>query len=270
MNYPEKGKGKREKERFFLKESTFPLPLTLFLLPLFFTLLAVPAFADESAAVEEPSQIEAVDIPTAEVLEPMTYSTNFRFYNDGGLASRLIIGPLKRVNLGISFDAQRMVGSGDPHMIRPSLYFKLKALDATDFFPALAVGYDNQGMLWQESTKQFLHREKGLYFVGSHEMFVPNFELHAGINLFEFDNDAKVFGFFGATFKITPMFALLMEYDNIRNGRDNRFNVGGRFWIAPYFNVDFAARTIPHGSERGGERILRLNYVGYFPYVKKG
>ena len=32
--------------------------------------------------------VEGVDIPTAYVLNPMTYSTAFRFYNEGGLMSR--------------------------------------------------------------------------------------------------------------------------------------------------------------------------------------
>jgi len=214
---------------------------------------------------DQSPQIEGIDIPTAEVLDPMTYSTNFRFYTQGGLVSRLLIGPLKRVNLGISFDVQRFIGAGDPHMIRPSVYFKLKAYDGNDYLPALALGYDNQGMLWQDTTRRFLHREKGFYLVGSHEIFVPNFDVHAGVNVFDFDEDAAVYGFFGTTFKITPNFALLMEYDNIRNGRDNRFNVGGRFWVAPYFNIDLAARNIPHGADRGAERIIRLNYVGHFP-----
>src|SRR4051812_22151410 len=62
--------------------------------------------------------VEVIDIPTADALDAMTYSTAFRFYSDGGLASRLVIGPLKRVNLGITFDAQRVIGAGDPHMVR--------------------------------------------------------------------------------------------------------------------------------------------------------
>src|SRR5262249_16436311 len=77
-----------------------------------------PAHA-EKAAVDEASptsttkgeqspQIEVMDIPTADILDPLTYATAFRFYNEGGLMSRLVIGPLKRVNLGISFDGQRV------------------------------------------------------------------------------------------------------------------------------------------------------------------
>jgi hypothetical protein len=235
-------------------------------------LLAGFARADDEVKVEDSNrgganpQIEAVDIPTAEVLDPMTFSTTFRFYNEGGLTSRFLLGPLKRVNLGISFDGQRVIGSGDPHFVTPAVYFKVKAYDGNDYLPAFALGYDNQGMLWQESNHEYMHEGKGIYFVGSHEIFVPNFDLHAGMNVNNLDDDGTLYGFFGTTFKLAPGFALLMEYDNIRNGRDNRFNVGGRFWVAPYFNIDFAARNIPHGSERGGERILRLNYVGHFPF----
>ena len=52
--------------------------------------------------------------------------------------------------------------------------------DGTDILPALAAGYDNQGYLYQESTRDFLQLERGIYLVGSHEIFIPDFELHAG------------------------------------------------------------------------------------------
>ena len=74
-----------------------------------------------TAGADVSPMVEVVDIPTADILDPMTYSLNFRFYNEGGIASRLVIGPLKRVNLGITFDAQGVIGSQDPHMVRPSV-----------------------------------------------------------------------------------------------------------------------------------------------------
>ncbi len=216
------------------------------------------------AGAESP-MIEGVDIPTADILDPMTYATTFRFYNEGGIASRLVIGPLKRVNLGITFDVQRLIGSNDPHMVRPSVYFKLRAFDGNDYLPALALGYDNMGYLYQETTRNFLEKERGLYLVGSHEMFIPDFEVHAGMNINDFDK-TKIFGFFGATYKIVSSFALMAEYDNIRNGRDNRTNLGGRYWVTPYFNIDLAARNVGRGGGRGGERIVRLNYTAHFPW----
>jgi len=220
--------------------------------------------SDTNAVAESP-MIEAVDIPTADILDPATYAATFRFYSEGGIASRLIIGPLKRVNIGITFDAQRIIGSQDPHMVVPSVYFKLRAFDGTDILPALAFGYDNQGYLYQDSTRDFLQKEKGLYLVGGHEIFIPDFELHAGVNVNDFDN-AKAYGFFGATYKIVPSFALLAEYDNIRNGPENRVNFGGRYWVAPYFNIDLAARNVGRGGSRGAERIVRLNYTAHFPF----
>ena len=224
-----------------------------------------PAAKATPDAGEASPQIEAVDIPTADILDPSTYAVNFRFYNQGGLASRLIIGPLKRVNLGVTFDAQRFIGAGDPHMVRPSIYVKLRAFDGTDVLPALALGYDNQGYLYQDSKRDFLEKEKGLYVVGSHEIFIPDFELHAGMNINEFDN-TKLYGFFGATYKIVSTFAVMAEYDNVRHSPDSRVNLGGRYWLTPYFNVDLAARNVGRGESRGGERILRLNYTAHFPY----
>ena len=102
-------------------------------------------------------------------------------------------------------------------------------------------GYDSQAYLYNTVTHDFLEKEKGLYAVASHEIFLPDFELHAGMNINEFDN-TKLYGFFGATYKIVPSFALLAEYDNIRNAADNRVNLGGAIWVTSYFNVDVAAR----------------------------
>ena len=210
-------------------------------------------------------QLEAVDIPTADVLDPATFSTNFRFYSQGGITSRLVMGPFRRVNLGISFDAQHIIGGQTPHLIRPSVFFKLRFFDGTDFFPAFALGYDNQGYLYQESTRKFLQDEKGLYLVGGHEILLPNLEIHAGVNIPKVD-DAQVFGFFGMTYKVVPSFALLAEYDNIRKTPNARTNLGGRFWVTPFFNVDVAARNVGRSQARGAERIVRLNYTGNFPF----
>jgi hypothetical protein len=58
----------------------------------------------------------------------------------------------------------------------------------------------------------------------------------------------------------------LAEYDNIRNAPTNRVDLGGRFWVTPFFNVDVAARNVGRGESRGAERIVRLNYVGNFPF----
>ncbi len=221
--------------------------------------------AEKNAGSETP-MIEAVDIPTADILDPKTFSTTFRFYSQGGITSRLVLGPFRRFNIGISLDAQRVIGGDDPHLIRPSLFAKLRFFDGTDILPALAIGYDNQGYLYQESTRDFLQKEKGLYFVGSHEIFIPDFELHAGINFPRIDESGTPVGFFGATWKIVPAFAFMAEYDNIQNAPDNRVNLGGRFWVTPFFNVDVAARNVGRSSSRGAERIVRINYVTNFPF----
>lgn len=211
------------------------------------------------------TMIEAVDVPTSDVLDAGTYATNFRLYSQGGLQSRLLIGPFRRVNLGITFDVQRLIGGGSPHMINPAIEFKVRAFDGTDALPALALGYDGQGYLYQESTKHFLDDRRGFFAVVSHEILLPDLELHAGVNVPDTD-DPKVYGFLGSTYRITTAFAFLVEYDNIRNAPGNRVNIGGRFWVTPSFNVDLAARNVGRDGADGAERILRLNYVGNFPF----
>lgn len=246
------------------------IPLTLVLLA-----LGTSAWAEDApstferrevqgTSVESP-QLEGVDIPTADILDPATFSTAFRFYSEGGITSRLVMGPFKRVNLGISFDAQRVIGAGEPHMVTPAVFFKLRFFDGSDILPALALGYDNQGYLYKDSLRDHLQKERGLYLVGSHEFLLPNLQLHAGVNINDFD-DTEVFGFTGITWKIVPAFALLAEYDNIRDGPENRVNLGGRFWVMPFFNIDVGARNVGRDSIRGAERIVRLNYVGNFPF----
>lgn len=224
-----------------------------------------PEIETTGGGIDAP-MIEAVDIPTADVLDAATFATTFRFYSEGGLVSRLLIGPFRRVNLGISFDAQHVIGGGEPDATTPDVFFKLRFFDGTDILPALALGYDSQGYIFQQPQKRFLHEEKGMYLVGSHEFLLPDMELHAGMNVPQLDKDAKLYGFFGMSWRFVPAFALMTEYDNIRNGPGNRFNAGGRFFITPFFNVDVAARNISRKSDRGAERIVRLNYVARFPF----
>lgn len=219
-----------------------------------------------TAHVGESPQLEVVDTPTADILDPKTFSTSFRFYSEGGITSRLLLGPFKRFNMGLSLDGQNLIGDGNPHFIRPSLFAKLRFFDGTDMLPALALGYDNQGYLYQESTKDFLQKEKGLYLVGSHEILLPNLDLNAGINFPRLDESGTPFGFVGASWKIVDSFAFLAEYDNIQKAPDNRVNVGGRFWVTSFFNVDVAARNVGRGEASGAERIVRLNYVTNFPF----
>ncbi len=251
----------------------------LFLLVLFFLVARVPLLGEDASVKEDGNasssskafedaspMLEVVDIPTADILDPKTFSTSFRFYSEGGVVSRLLLGPFRRLNLGFSLDAQNLIGGEDPNVIRPSVFIKLRFFDGTDILPALALGYDNQGYMYQESTKEFLQDAKGLYLAGTHEIFLPDFVLHAGINFPDLGDSGAPFGFFGVSWKIVPTFALLAEYDNIQDAPDNRVNLGGRFWVTPFFNVDFAARNVGRDYDRGAERIVLINYVARFPF----
>src|SRR5258708_8013846 len=53
------------------------------------------AIKTESTRGAESPMVEAVDIPTADILDPSTFATTFRFYREGGITSRLVIGPFR-------------------------------------------------------------------------------------------------------------------------------------------------------------------------------
>ena len=66
--------------------------------------------------------------------------------------------------------------------------------------------------------------------------------------------------------KVQPM----IEWDNINNWSDSRFNAGLRAFVTPHFSIDFAVRGIgqggwyPNGDRRGRERVVQLRYSNNF------
>ena len=68
--------------------------------------------------------------------------------------------------------------------------------------------------------------------------------------------------FTGVFYKILPQVSVMTEWDNIRNIRDSRLNMGARFYLHPSLALDASFRRIGRGDEN--ERILQLRYVTTF------
>ena len=63
-------------------------------------------------------------------------------------------------------------------------------------------------------------------------------------------------------YTIADKIGLLAEWDNIRNVRDSRLNLGMRFYLHPSLALDAAVRRVGRGDE--SERILQIRYVTNF------
>ncbi|MBP9127208.1 MAG: hypothetical protein KBG07_00385 [Elusimicrobia bacterium] len=206
--------------------------------------------------------VELIDVPTAEILDRYGFNTSFRFYSDGGMLAKTYFGVFPRLNVGFGLDAEGFVGDEAVGLNKPTLNVRFRFYDGQRNLPALALGYDGQGLFYNEETDKYNQREKGLYLVGSGEVFVPDLSLHAGANIYEFSND-HLYGFMGLRYVYKDLLGLTGEWDNVRNGRDSRLNLGGSWWLTPSFALELAVRDL-WAAGREPERIVRLSYTGGF------
>jgi hypothetical protein len=211
--------------------------------------------------------INVIDIPTADVVDHYGYNVNFRFGRDGALQTKTAFGVFPRLNMGFGLDAEHVIGTGDSRMNRPTLNVKFRLFDGTPVLPALALGFDGQGYVWNKNLDEYEQREPGLYLVGTHEIIAPDLLLHLGVNHFDFDHGDSTRGFFGLTYTIEQIVGLMFEWDHATDWKERRINFGAKYYVTPVFTVDAIGRNIPKypGSEgRITERIVRLSYTGAF------
>lgn len=172
-----------------------------------------------------------VDLPTAGTLPRGTFQIGLRLYAGGGALGYTDIGLSDRFTLGISYGGTEIVSAKDPDW-NPRIGFNLKfrVVDELEFFPAIAVGFTDQGYGVYWGTKnRYTYKSRGFYVVTSRSFYFYKWTSgwHFGINYSrEFerddDNDINFFAGFDATFNYN--LALLFEYDAALN--DNRKAAG--------------------------------------------
>lgn len=224
-------------------------------------------FAKEPVKIDNGQGIEVIDIPTADVVDHYGYHISFRFGKDGALQNKTSFGVFPRLNIGFGLDGERVIGTGDARLNKPTINVKFRMFDGQGVLPALALGFDGQGYVYNRSSGTYEQREKGFYLVASKEIFVPNLMLHLGGNIFDFDtgNAARAFG--GLSWIYQQTIGLMFEYDNSNEYKERRINFGLRYFVTPVFTIDAVGRDIPksaRSSQRETERIIRLNYTGSF------
>lgn len=211
-----------------------------------------------------------VDVPTAEVLDRYQASFLTRVYEHGTVMESIDFGVYNRINIGVSLAVDHWIGSSHSvKVLDPDFQAKWKIYDGNLYLPAIAIGYDGRryGYGYDQDTrkytrsKHYLDDRKGGYLTMTREIFVPGLTLTAGANFSDFEWD-EFYMFTGLYYKVLPQVNLLTEWDNIRNIRDSRFNMGARFYLHPSLALDASFRRIGRGDEN--ERILQLRYVTNF------
>ncbi|MFA5137599.1 MAG: hypothetical protein WC728_00075 [Elusimicrobiota bacterium] len=231
--------------------------------------------ASESAETAEPRSLlepdtELIDVPTTAVLDQGGFSSRTRFFARGGLMEWLSFGVYPRVNIGASFNIDRLIGTDTPvRLARPELQLKLRFFDGDRTLPSLAIGFDGQGYLHNRPDKAYNQHERGLYVMGSHELGLPGLEFHAGTDIADFEAD-QVHGFLATSYNIQDKVKLMAEWDSIRDYSNSRVNMGMRTYLTPRFHIEFSVRAVgqggcyPNGVRRGPERVAQVKYTGHF------
>ena len=211
-----------------------------------------------------------VDVPTAEVLDRYQAAFQTRVYEHGTVMESIDFGVYPRINIGVSLAIDNWIGSSHSvKVLDPDFQAKWKIYDGSLYLPAVAIGYDGRRYGYGYSkanrkytrSKHYLDNRKGGYLSLTREVFVPGLNLTAGANFSDFDWD-EFYMFTGIFYKILPQVSVMTEWDNIRNIRDSRLNMGARFYLHPSLALDAAFRRIGRGDE--SERILQLRYVTTF------
>jgi hypothetical protein len=210
--------------------------------------------------------IEAIDTPTAASMDLGTYAVTVRLYERGSILTRLYYGIIMRnLTLGLSFDAESVIGSEDIKPRRPYLYIKIPLYIGDMTWPAIGLGFDEQGLgLYDEDSEQYQVPPVGFFLVFTKMGIISGLNISVGANAYySFINDAdeKIYGFCNADFMIGPEFMLLAEVKEI-TAWDSYFNVGAKYFLNPELDFEFSVLDV--GGRQLAQRILRITYTGEF------
>lgn len=235
------------------------------------TLTCLVLSAASFAAQGDPISLETtlIDVPTAETYDRYQASFLTRAYDHGTVMESIDFGVYPRINLGVSVAVHELLGSSSSvRVLDPDFQAKWKIYDGSLYLPAIAIGYDGRRYGYgydhrrnYTKTKDYLDDRKGGYITFSREIIVPGLNASAGVNLSDFDFD-DLYMFTGLFYQLADSVGLMAEWDNIRNVRDSRLNVGARFYLHPSLALDAAVRRLGRGDE--SERILQIRYVTNF------
>ncbi|MBU0982243.1 MAG: YjbH domain-containing protein, partial [candidate division Zixibacteria bacterium] len=172
---------------------------------------------------------QLIDLPTAGTLPRGYYNIGLRLYPNGGALGYTDIGLSNRFQLGISYGGADIISDQEPDW-NPRIGFNLKfrVVDELEVFPAITVGFTDQGYgayIRTDSWDRYQFKSRGFYAVASRSFYFYKWTSgwHGGVNYSreydgDDDKDINFFGGFDATFNYN--LALLLEYDAALN--DNK------------------------------------------------
>ena len=209
-----------------------------------------------------------VDSPTAGLVRKGHYVVHVHLFADGGAVGRLYIGVLKRLNLGVSFGGEQLIGSGAVDWYpRVGLAARCRIIEEGYTWPALVLGFDSQGV-GPYRSQRYQVKSKGIYLVLSknYTSMLGELGVHAGVNLSREDADDGDWSAWLGIDKSLRFMALFAEYDLGRNNglpnqgvEDGYLNVGGAWTVSPQLKFAYYLKNALKSDHFGSQSIRELS-----------
>jgi hypothetical protein len=238
--------------------------------------------ADQSASLWDGMQAprRMIDAPTAGTLVRGSFDTELRAFSRGGVLGILQVGLTDHWQIGLAYGGTEMISSVNPEW-NPRMQFltKVQLLSESMAFPAIAVGFEEQGFgVWIDSLHRYESKSKGFYAVVSKGYRGSGFtsSLHGGINYSREDNDDDDIDFFaGADMRFNTNLGMVVEYDlGLNDDRPPRslgrgrgyLNAGVRWTMLERLQMEASLKDLltNRRSTKTVGRELRIIYVEKF------
>lgn len=207
---------------------------------------------------------EVIDTPTANSIGLGSFSCSTRLYGGGSILTRLFYGIIMDgLTLGLSFDAENVIGTEDINPHRPYLYIKFPLYRGNQKWPVIGLGFDEQGLgAYDEDTDKYQVLPMGFFLVFTKLGLTTglNFSVGANANYSVVpDTEERILGFCNADFMLGPEFMLIAEVKEI-TAWDSFVNAGARYFLNPELSFEFSGLNL--GSRNGKtERIIKVTYT---------
>ena len=120
------------------------------------------------------------------------YNLGMRLYPNGGGLGYCDIGLSSRFMLGISYGGEKIVSAESPNWNRRiGFSLKFRLVDELEYFPAISVGFTDQGYgAWEKHFRRYIYKSRRFYTVVSRSYYFYKWTSgwHAGVN-YSLEND---------------------------------------------------------------------------------
>jgi len=223
-----------------------------------------------------------IDTPTAGLLPRGSFDFDIKIYPGGGVINYIDIGLMNRFMLGVSYGGAKLISEEKPIWNpRPEISAKIRLISETYALPAIALGYDGQGMgpyYDADSLKRYQIKSRGFYAVASKNYLFGALPIgfHFGMNYSTEgkDQDKTISLFMGTDVRFNESLAALLEYDLGTN--DNKstalgkgrgyLNLGFQWTFSDQLALELDLRNVLQNTKDVSQigREFRIIYVEFF------